>query len=64
MVYDTKRIYGIDPRYGCDGKERPEEPEYSELCADCQKKYDDDEDIPEECDYCSEENFSHYREIT
>ena len=62
-VYDTKRIYWIDSNYNYDWKERPEEPEYEELCHNCQAKRDNDEDIPEECDYCCDANYNFYREV-
>jgi len=62
IIVEDKKVHGIDSAYS-DDKERIDHDalDFNDLCEKCQKLSEDGEDLPEECDDCSDECFVHYR---
>jgi len=46
-----------------DEQKRIEEVDTDLLCEDCRKLYDENEELPEECDECDHDAFNYYRVV-
>lgn len=63
VVVEDKKVWGVESQYA-HGKERKDYDnlQREDLCDSCKKKWDEDEDLPDDCDeYECEDSFVNYR---
>lgn len=60
IIVEDVRIYGVDGNFSMDGRERKEESD-GQLCESCEKLGEEGEDLPEDCEFCSDDCFITYR---
>jgi hypothetical protein len=64
IVVEDKKIYGVDSNFDCDGRERKDYDSIDrrhDLCDDCKELLEKGEELPDDCDDCSEDAFVNFR---
>lgn len=67
VIHDKKRVYHVNSSEA-DGKERREEENFGWddmrdfICGSCEALFDDDKELPEDCDSCDDGAFIYFKE--